>query len=68
MIWSISCNDFYSYIANLELINWANIILLPKSHQPITLTVFRHISLINFSLKIIFKIMATRLAMVIVIW
>lgn len=59
------CNDFHNHSANLERINWANIVLFPKSDTPTAVTDFRPISLINAPLKIISKILASRLSKVI---
>lgn len=59
------CNDFYLYSSNLERINWANIVLIPKSQHPAAISNFRPISLINSFLKIISKILAMCLAKVI---
>lgn len=58
------CEDFFSGKANLERINWASIALIPKSSSPATLNDYRPISLINSSLKIISKILATHLSSV----
>ncbi|KAL4297447.1 hypothetical protein GQ457_12G008860 [Hibiscus cannabinus] len=44
-----------------ESINKTNIILIPKTKNPTEVNQFRPISLCNFSLKIITKILATRL-------
>lgn len=59
------CQDFFNGSANLERINWANIVLIPKVKSPEFATDFCPISLINSSLKIISKILATRLSKVI---
>ncbi|XP_039123619.1 uncharacterized protein LOC120260245 [Dioscorea cayenensis subsp. rotundata] len=55
------CEDFYTGKANLERINWACIALIPKVLSPSTPWEYRSISLINSSLKIISKILASRL-------
>ncbi|XP_039129083.1 uncharacterized protein LOC120265272 [Dioscorea cayenensis subsp. rotundata] len=59
------CEDFFSGKANLECINWASIALIPKISSPASPSDYRPISLINSSLKIISKILASRLSMVI---
>ncbi|XP_039146809.1 uncharacterized protein LOC120284053 [Dioscorea cayenensis subsp. rotundata] len=59
------CKDFYNHSANLERINWANIVLIPKNEAPVSVSDYRPISLINAPLKIISKILATRLSKVI---
>lgn len=58
------CDDFYAGRANLERINWASIALIPKVGTPESASDFCPISLINSSLKIIPKILATRLSQV----
>lgn len=50
--------------ANLERINWANITLIPKVHRPKLPEDYHPISLINSSLKIISKLLASRLSKV----
>lgn len=51
------CEDFYFGRANLERINWANIMLIPKVESLENPGDYRPISLINSSLKIISKLM-----------
>lgn len=58
------CEDFYSRKANLQRINWASIVLIPKSQTELAPGDFRPISLINDSLKIISKLHASRLSKV----
>ncbi|XP_039116779.1 uncharacterized protein LOC120252722, partial [Dioscorea cayenensis subsp. rotundata] len=59
------CQDFYFGSANLERINWANIVLVPKTNSPEFVSDFCPISLINSSLKITSKVLASRLGKVI---
>ncbi|XP_039123641.1 uncharacterized protein LOC120260266 [Dioscorea cayenensis subsp. rotundata] len=56
------CEDFYYFRANLEKINWANIALIPKVAAPASHSDYRPISLINSTLKILSKLLATRLS------
>lgn len=58
------CEDFYFGRANLEKINWASIVLIPKVTAPEGPGDYRPISLINSSLKILSKLLATRLSKV----
>lgn len=55
------CEDLYLGKANLEWINRASIALIPKVENLDSPLEFRPISLINSSLKIVSKILATRL-------
>lgn len=57
-------DDFYWGKANLERINLANIELIPKVESPESPSDYRPISLINSTLKIISKLLATRLGRV----
>ena len=59
------CSDFYHGQANLECINTSYITLVPKQDGPETVNDFRPISLMNISLKLITKILADRLQIVI---
>jgi hypothetical protein len=59
---SKAINDFYHHKCKcLYLVNEANIVLLPKRENPDRIDLFRPINLINSCMKIITKIMATRL-------
>lgn len=68
--WSIIKDDliqaimyfFNNQTSKLNLINMANIVLLPKKQEAATLSDYRPISLINSVVKIITKILANRLA------
>lgn len=62
---SCLCYDFLNGKANLERINWENIIFIPKKDAPSKIGDFWSISLINTPLKIISKILGTRLSQVI---
>lgn len=55
------CDDFFWLRANLGKINLASITLIPKVETPAHPGDYRPVSLINSSLKIISKILATRL-------
>jgi hypothetical protein len=60
---SKAINDFYHHkCKSLHLVNEANIVLLPKRENPDKIDLFRPISLIHSFMKIITKIMASRLA------
>lgn len=59
------CHDIFDGKANLECINWANIVLIPKKNGMTTIRDSHPISLINALLKIISKILATQLSSVI---
>ena len=59
------CSKFFSGQINLECINTSYITLVPKKESPETVNDFRHISLMNISLKVITKILAERLQAVI---
>lgn len=60
----VLCEDFYFERANLERINWACITLIPKVENLESPSDYRPISLINSTLKIISKVLATRLSKV----
>lgn len=59
------CSDFTQGQANLECINTSYVTLIPKSNSPETVSDYRPISLLNISLKLITKILADRLQLVI---
>jgi hypothetical protein len=70
--WHIIKNDFYSLCeeffngtGNLECINNSYITLVPKVSNPETVSDYRPISLLNISLKLLTKILADRLQLVI---
>lgn len=58
------CEDFYWGRENLERNNWVNIALIPKVDSRKSPRDYRPISLINSSLKILSKILASRLSAV----
>ncbi|KAF7113154.1 hypothetical protein RHSIM_RhsimUnG0155100 [Rhododendron simsii] len=53
--------DFFEGKANLDKLNRTNLILIPKIPNPEAISQFRPISLCNFAYKIISKILANRL-------
>lgn len=59
------CSGFYKGSINVERLNWASIVLIPKTDAPEGPMDFRPISLINSALKIISKILAMRLSKII---
>jgi len=59
------CSDFYLGLVNLECINTSYITLVPKKNSPEIVNDFWPISLMNISLKVITKILAKRLQVVI---
>jgi hypothetical protein len=59
------CNDFAAGHVNFESINGSFITLIPKISNPQTINDFRPISLLNYSLKILTKLLANRLQTVI---
>jgi hypothetical protein len=59
------CSQFYDGHVNLECINTSYITLVPKMDSPQTVNDYRPISLMNISLKLITKILADRLQLVI---
>lgn len=59
------CAEFYSGTLSLECINTSYITLVPKVSNPETVNDFRPISLLNGSLKVLTKILADRLQLVI---
>ncbi|KAH7676675.1 RNA-directed DNA polymerase protein [Dioscorea alata] len=59
------CDDFCHGSINLERINWIHIALIAKTNAPSVVFDFRPISLINSACKIISKILATRLSLMI---
>jgi hypothetical protein len=66
--WPLIKNNFMSMVrdfetgkANVARLNYATVILIPKEDDARTLKKFRPISLINYSFKIFFKALNTRL-------
>jgi hypothetical protein len=59
------CEEFYNGSANLECINNSYITLVPKVSNPKTVSDYRPISLLNISLKLLTKVLANRLQLVI---
>lgn len=70
--WPIICNDFYNlcyafYSGNvcLQSLNGCHIVLIPTHDNAVKVSDFRPISLLNTSIKILTKILANRLQLVI---
>lgn len=59
------CQDFFEGIVDIEPINNSFIILVPKYNNPEGINDYRPISLLNCSIKLITKILADRLQLVI---
>lgn len=59
------CEEFYEGSINYESLNWVHIALIAKTNAPNEVSNFRPISLIKSTYKIITKILATRLSLVI---
>lgn len=59
------CEEFYNGSASLESINNSFVTLVPKVSSPETVSDYRPISLLNVGLKLLTKILADRLQMVI---
>ena len=55
------CFDFFNGTLDLQSINNSFITLIPKTNNPTTMNDFRPISLLNYVLKIITKLLANRL-------
>lgn len=69
--WSIICQDFYNLCSAfhndsicLQSLNGSNITLIPKHDNAIKVSDFRPISLLNTSIKILTKLLANRLQLV----
>lgn len=70
--WHIISEDFYKFCeafvncsVNLECIKGSFITLIPKKDCPLTVNDYRPISLLNYSLKLLAKLLANRLQVVI---
>jgi hypothetical protein len=66
--WSILCNDFYQLCTAffsghvcLKSLNGSHITLVPKNDNPMKVSDFRPISLLNTSVKILTKLLGNRL-------
>ena len=59
------CEDFYDGNLDLESINYSYITLVPKVSNPEGVNDYRPISLLNSSIKILTKLLADRLQLVI---
>jgi hypothetical protein len=59
------CTQFYNGTANLSHLNGSFITLVPKIDNPRTPSDYRHISLLNSSMKLMTKMLSTRLQSVI---
>jgi len=69
--WPIICQDFYNLCSAfhndsicLQSLNGSNITLIPKHDNAIKVSDFRPISLLNTSIKILTKLLANRLQLV----
>lgn len=58
-------NDFFNNTIDLTSINSSHIALIPKKNNPKTVDVYRPISLLNYSIKSITKLLSSRLQNVI---
>lgn len=59
------CDAFFELDVNLESINNSFITLVAKINSPETVNDFRHISLLNMDIKLLIKLLADRLQLVI---
>lgn len=59
--------DFFNNAIDISSINSSYIALIPKKNNPKTVDDFRPISLLNYSVKCITKLLATRLQSVIIV-
>jgi hypothetical protein len=59
------CNDFFDHNICTRSINTSYIVLIPKSENLVLVNEFRPISLLSRSIKLITKILANRLQLVI---
>lgn len=62
-LWRL-CEDFFNGKTDLEIVNWVSLALIPKVETPEALVNYRPISLINSTLKIISKLLASQLSKV----
>jgi hypothetical protein len=60
------CFDFFSGLVDIQAINNSFITLIPKVNNPSTVNDFRPISLINYVVKIITKLLGNRLQSIII--
>jgi Reverse transcriptase (RNA-dependent DNA polymerase) len=62
---NVTVQTFYNQTLNLTKLNYASIILISKLTENNTIEQYRPISLINYSVKIITKVLANRMITVI---
>jgi hypothetical protein len=55
------CHDFFDCSVSLEGLNTSFIIMIPKVSNPVTISDYRPISLLNIAIKLITKLLANRL-------
>jgi hypothetical protein len=59
------CNGFYNGEIRLQSINNSYIVLIPKTQNPVVISEYRPISLLNSSIQLITKVLANILQIVI---